>query len=73
MASWSPTGTCWYTADNIGSVQDTNAVTPYTGATGAPPSSVGRYFGKATTTQTDCNAAAALPATTSWGSSFANA
>lgn len=73
MASWSPTGTCWYTADNIGTVHDTNAVTPYTGDTGAPPLIAGRYYGRATGIQANCNADGALPASTAWGSSFSDA
>jgi type IV pilus assembly protein PilA len=72
MASWSTTGTCWYAAENIAAVDDTNAVTPYAGV-GAPSVTVGRYYGKAATTETQCNAAAPMPTTTDWASSFANA
>ena len=72
LASWSTAGTCWYVVDNLATVEDSNAITPYGGA-GAPPTAAGGYFGKATATEAQCNAAAALPATSHWGSTFGNA
>jgi type IV pilus assembly protein PilA len=73
LASWSHSDTCWYAADNIGTVTD--ATHPY--SANGPSTAPGTYYGKATGVNTaggcDATAAGGLPAGTTWGSTFGNA
>ena len=72
LASWSPaaSGTCWYASDNTATVTDT---TNAYAAAGVPPALVaGTTYGRSAlgTTKANCNAAAAIPAGTTWGTGF---
>ena len=66
LASYSKSGSCWYAADNVGTVGD--ATGPY--SANGPSTAAGTYYGKSAATGGACNATAALPAGTVWASSF---
>ena len=72
LASWSPaqSGTCWYASDNTALVADaTNAYA----VAGVPPALVaGTTYGRSAlgTSKANCNANAAIPAGTTWGTNF---
>ena len=73
LASWSPaaSGTCWYVSDNTALVTD--ATGPYTAAASVPPAlTAGTTYGRAPlgTTKANCNATAAIPALSTWGTNF---
>jgi type IV pilus assembly protein PilA len=73
LASYSKSGSCWYAADNIGTVTVTTGPFTATGSDTPPSTAPGTYYGKATAANASaCNATAALTGVT-WASSFGNA